>query len=280
MTTPETSSEKVVVAVIVDEVTKNLEATIVQDGVLLLKNLVATDQQEVVCSVLLSGKPIDWKNFEGEEYKKNPFLAFCHISTMRWKPKKTIEDHQKDIIQNIVAKISTDVHESLYGVNDGIFACFPENGCAEDHEGRQCFCHDKNPLFPRSTVLDCVEALVYRAGSQRCYHRDAHWIVGLSFGSDVIMGFQRHDHSPKFTVCIPSGSAVIFNGALHSHAVLSITEGTQPSWWKYPFSRVVFLMRDSRQSLAARKRRDARRKAALEGAKQVVAIAAERYKLE
>lgn len=99
-------------------------------------------------------------------------------------------------------------------------------------------------------------------------------MVGLSFGCDVTMGFQRHDHTAKFTVCIKSGNAVIFNGALHSHAVLSITEGTSPSWWKYPFSRAVFLMRDSRQSLAARRRRDARRQAALEGGKKAAAIAA------
>jgi hypothetical protein len=100
--------------------------------------------------------------------------------------------------------------------------------------------------------------------------------VGFTFGCDVTMGFQRSDTSDKFTLIIPSGDAVIFNGALHSHAVLGITEGTAPAWWKYPFARIVFLMRDSRQSVAARRRRDERRAAALRGAKEAAVKAAMR----
>ncbi len=199
-------------------------------------------------------------------------MAFCHLTSSRWKASSSAS--AKDVIPKLVSTISEDVHRALYADKTGILASLPENGCAEDHEGRPCQCRDTTPLFPRSTTLNCVEALVYRAGSQRGYHRDAHWLVGLSFGCDVTMGFQRHDHTQKFTVCIPSGSAVVFNGALHSHAVLGITEGTAPIWWRYPFSRVVFLMRDSRQSLAARRRRDARRLAALQAGKEAATVAA------
>lgn len=131
------------------------------------------------------------------------------------------------------------------------------------------------PLSLFSSLCVLLKQLT-RTGSQRGYHRDAHWIVGLTFGCHVRMGFQRYDTSEKFTLTIPSGDAVIFNGALHSHAVLGIDEGTAPAWWRYPFSRVVFLMRDSRQSLAARRRRDERRAAALRGGKEAAAKAAMR----
>ena len=35
----------------------------------------------------------------------------------------------------------------------------------------------------------------------------------------------------RFEVIVTSGAAVIFNGAIHEHAVLEIIPGTQPSWW-------------------------------------------------
>lgn len=250
-----------------------LKAHAIRDGVIVLQDVVAADKQEEICATLLSGKPHDWSKFQGEEYRKNPFMAFCHLAHMRWKPKTAT-----GVIPQLVTHISDRIHESLYGPQ-GIFSTLPENGCAEDHEGRPCGCADRTPLFPRSTHLDCVEPLVYRTGSQRGYHRDAHWIVGLTFGCDVRMGFQRHDHTEKFEVRIPSGSAVIFNGALHSHAVLGIVEGTAPAWWKYPFARIVFLMRDGRQSIAARRRRDERRQAALKGAKEAAAKAAQKMQV-
>jgi quinol monooxygenase YgiN len=93
------------------------------------------------------------------------------------------------------------------------------------------------------TVLNCIETLTYREGAQRGYHRDANWMVGLSFGCDVRMGFRRHDTDAPTEVTIPSGHAVLFHGGLHQHAVLGIVNDTAPAWWKYPFSRVVFLMR-------------------------------------
>lgn len=254
--------------------TTRLKAEAVRDGVILLHEVVASELQEEVCGTLLSGKPHDWSKFQGAEYRNNPFLAFCHLAQMRWKPHTAT-----GAIPQIVGAISDKIHDSLYG-RQGVFASLPENGCAEDHEGRPCACADRTPLFPRSTRLDCVEPLVYRAGSQRGYHRDAHWIVGLTFGCDVRMGFQRHDDSEKFTVTIPSGSAVIFNGALHSHAVLGIVEGTAPGWWKYPFARIVYLMRDSRQSLAARRRRDERRAAALRGGREAAAKAAQKAQMQ
>lgn len=252
------------------EFSSSIEAKTIRDGVILLHDVVCAEKQEEICAIMLSGSVHDWSKFQGDEYKANPFMAFCHLAKMRWKPSTAV-----GAIPFIVTTISESITNSLYGPH-GILSSLPENGCAEDHEGRPCACADKTPLFPRSTRLDCVEPLVYRAGSQRGYHRDAHWIVGLTFGCDVIMGFQRHDNTEKFTLTIPSGDAVIFNGALHSHAVLGIKEGTAPSWWKYPFARIVFLMRDARQSLQARRRRDQRREAARKGAKEAAAIAAQR----
>jgi hypothetical protein len=137
---------------------------------------------------------------------------------------------------------------------------------------------DPTPLLPRSTQLNCVEGLIYKAGTRRAYHRDAHWLLALSFGCEVRMGFHRHDNQDPVELTVPSGDAVLFNGALHSHAVLGIGEAeSAPGWWAYPFARAVFLMRDARQTIGARKRHQARRAAAAEGAKEAAAVAAERF---
>ena len=247
---------------------QQVQALSAGDGVIHLKNFIPVDKQSDVCAQLLNGKPVDWTKFEGDQYYKNPFMAFSHLFQIRW-PKSNSQEPGLPIL---VSGLSLKVHEGLYGPG-GIFAGLPENGCSEDHQGRPCQCPDKTPFFPRSTLLNCVEALVYRTGSKRAYHRDAHWIVGLSFGCEVVMGFRRHEDSEEVTVRVASGEAVVFNGALHSHAVLSISEGTAPDWWKYPFARAVFLMRDYRQSLKAEKRKEARRKAALEAGKAAAEIA-------
>ncbi len=73
------------------------------------------------------------------------------------------------------------------------------------------------------------------------------------------MGFQRHDDDvDHIEIDVPSGSAVLFNGALHRHAVLALMDHTAPPWWDFPFARAVFLLRDTRQSHRAMKRKQAR----------------------
>lgn len=93
------------------------------------------------------------------------------------------------------------------------------------------------------------------------------------------MGFQRLDEDEPCEVDVKSGNAVIFNGGLHKHAVLGIVKDTAPEWWKYPFSRVVFLMRDSRQSYKAFRQKVKRQQAAIEGGKLAAKIALEKFGL-
>lgn len=135
-----------------------------QDGVLLLENLVLAEKQEEVCALLLSGQIHDWRKFQGPEYRNNPFLAFCHLTAQRWN-KATAKG---SVTSQLVSQLSDEIHRSLYE-KGGVFASLPENGCAEDHEGRPCQCADKTPLYPRSTALNCVEGLVYRAGERSVF---------------------------------------------------------------------------------------------------------------
>lgn len=244
------------------------------EGVVLLQSIVPPSQQEEVVAMLLSGSTVDLSSLSSSAYRNNPFLAFCQLFSLRW---KVSEGQEKGSIPTFVEELSKEVHEKLYG-ESGIYPK-EENGCSEDHQNRPCTCSDKTPQLPRSTMLNCVETLAYRADTQRGYHRDANWMVGLSFGCDVKMGFRRHDSDEATEVTIPSGHAVLFNGALHQHAVLGIVNNTAPNWWKYPFSRVVFLMRDSRQSFAAQKRKQKRQQAALEGGRQAASIAAAKFNL-
>eukprot|EP01113_Clastostelium_recurvatum_P046289 TRINITY_DN8094_c0_g1_i3.p1 TRINITY_DN8094_c0_g1~~TRINITY_DN8094_c0_g1_i3.p1 ORF type:complete len:271 (-),score=46.95 TRINITY_DN8094_c0_g1_i3:95-907(-) len=248
-----------------------MQALPLPDGVVLLQAVVPPEHQEEVVRILLEGSTVDLDDeLDGSKYHDNPFLAFCQLFALRWKRK----EEANDPIPSFVDALSQEVHDRLYG-EGGIYPK-EENGCSEDHLGRPCSCADRTPMLPRSTVLNCVETLAYRANTQRGYHRDAHWMVGLSFGCSVRMGFRRHDDQDSTEVTIPSGGAVLFNGALHQHAVLDIVEGTAPLWWSYPFARVVFLMRDARQSFQAHKRRQKRREAALQGGKEAAAVAAER----
>jgi hypothetical protein len=102
-------------------------------------------------------------------------------------------------------------------------------------------------------------------------------MLAVSFGCEVRMGFHRHDDQDPVELTVPSGDAVLFNGALHSHAVLGINEASSaPSWWDYPFARAVFLMRDARQTISARRRQQTRRAAAGEAGKEAAAMAAQR----
>ncbi|ELR20323.1 uncharacterized protein ACA1_184760 [Acanthamoeba castellanii str. Neff] len=248
-----------------------MKAQHVRDGVVLLRGVVAPPQQQAVCARFLQAA--HRTNLE--------FLPFAHLFTLRLprnaastttatkttsstteqveredeqKEEDDVEVEQEDAeasagseLADLLAGLSDRLHQSLYGPG-GLWASLPENGCSEDHQGR-----------PRS------------------YHRDAHWLLALSFGCEVRMGFHRHDDQDPVELTVPSGDAVLFNGALHSHAVLGIGEAeSAPGWWAYPFARAVFLMRDARQTISARRRQQARRAAAVEGGKEAAALAAAR----
>ena len=278
---------------------EGMRAQHVRDGVVLLRGVVAPSQQQAVCARFLQAA--HRTNLE--------FLPFAHLFTLRLPrnaaPTTTatkttsstteqveqVEDEEKDDVEveqedaeasagselaDLLAGLSDRLHQSLYGPG-GLWAGLPENGCSEDHQGRPCRCPDPTPLLPRSTQLNCVEGLIYKAGARRAYHRDAHWLLALSFGCEVRMGFHRHDDQDPVELTVPSGDAVLFNGALHSHAVLGIGNAeSAPGWWAYPFARAVFLMRDARQTISARRRQQARRAAAVEGGKEAAALAAAR----
>jgi len=257
--------------------TDNLQALEVHKGVFLLKNVVLADNQEHYCSQFLQPTEVSFSQFSSTPFQSNPFFSFCQLYSIRWKS-TPVEKIQT--VSDIVTTISQKIHESLYG-KTGLWSKLAEDGCSEDHQGRPvCNCTDKTPRYPRSTQLNCVEALAYRKGSRRDWHRDANWMVGLSFGNTVKMGFQRLEDDEPVVVEIESGNAVIFNGGLHKHAVLGIIEETAPGWWKYPFSRVVFLMRDFRQSNKAYRRKLKRQEAAIEGGKMAAKVAASLLHIE
>lgn len=254
-----------------------MKAVQVHQGVFLLKHLVPTEKQESYCAHLLQPTEVDFAHFDTSSFKENPFFAFCQLYAIRW---RNSDERKQDNVTGVVSSISEAIHESLYGA-DGVWATIAEDGCSEDHQGRPyCNCTDKTPHYPRSTKLNCVEALAYRMGSRRDWHRDANWMVGLTFGNTVKMGFQREDNDEPCVVDVESGNAVIFNGGLHKHAVLGIVDGTAPDWWGYPFSRVVFLMRDFRQSYKSYKKKIQRQEAAISGGKQAAEIAAAKFGFE
>lgn len=254
-----------------------LQALEVHKGVFLLKNLVPVDKAEAYCSHLLQPTEVDFAQFETKPFRANPFFAFCQLYAIRWNDQ---DKPREDSVTHVVTSLSDEIHKALYD-EGGIWANLPEDGCSEDHQGRPfCNCPDKTPHYPRSSKLNCVEALAYRNGSRRDWHRDANWMVGLTFGNTVKMGFQREDDDEPCIVDVESGNAVIFNGGLHKHAVLGIIEGTAPEWWKYPFSRVVFLMRDYRQSYRSFRRKVQRQEAAVAGGKKAAEIAAAKFGLK
>lgn len=234
----------------------------VRDGVLLVHAMVALADQPGMYATLL-----------GDALPDVLAMPVTQLVTERAKHKST----ELSPRMLAVRALSEQCMALVYGPG-GVWSALPEDGCTEDHLGRPCFCGaHASPHLPRSTVLNCLDGLAYKPNTQKGWHRDFNWLVALTFGDTVRMGFRLHDDDPALELLVPSGSACVFNGALHMHAVLGIVPDTAPPWWRAlpepRYSRAVFLMRDSRQSYRAQQRKARRVAAAAAGAREAAARA-------
>jgi len=101
---------------------------------------------------------------------------------------------------------------------------------------------------PQHYNINYVDVSMYRPGRKLPWHRDGGWIVGLTMGGTVQFGFGLTE-ATRTSVELHSGDAILFNGAIHSHAVLDILNDV-PSWWqeegggRYGYGRMLAQFRD------------------------------------